>query len=148
MRNILSRDADYVIALTDVYTGTNDFIDAEDAKAKMRHWVGDESRFYPHAAQHDFEAWLLPYWPAIQKMAGHDKHAPQGKPETVNHGKPPSVYIQEIFRAGKAGRSYIKERDGMAILRDSDLMTAINACPELKAFINTILTICNTATIP
>jgi len=53
---------DAVIALTDVYTGTNDFVDAADAKAKMRNWVGQEKRFYPHAAQYDFEAWLLPYW--------------------------------------------------------------------------------------
>lgn len=60
--------ADHVIALTDVYTGTKppDFQDAADAKAKMRQWVGTEPRFHPHAAQYDFEAWLLPYWPTIQ----------------------------------------------------------------------------------
>lgn len=42
--------ADAVIALTDVYTGGDDFIDAVDARTKMRQWVGDEHRFYPHAA--------------------------------------------------------------------------------------------------
>jgi hypothetical protein len=31
--------------LTDVYTGTSDFKDAADAKAKMRKWVGEEKRF-------------------------------------------------------------------------------------------------------
>ncbi|MGH9455208.1 MAG: hypothetical protein ACRD2O_14695 [Terriglobia bacterium] len=42
--------ADAVIALTDVYTGTRDFQDAEDAKRKMREWVGVNDRFFPHAA--------------------------------------------------------------------------------------------------
>src|SRR5437899_1686934 len=70
--------ADAVIALSDVYTGTNEFVDAADAKAKMRAWVGQNSRFYPHAAQHDFEAWLLPYWDDIQRIAGHNRQAPAG----------------------------------------------------------------------
>ncbi len=62
--------ANHVIALTDVYTGTlpRDFLDAQDAKNKMRQWVPGESRFHPHAAQYDFEAWLLPYWPTIQRL--------------------------------------------------------------------------------
>ena len=36
------RPADHVIALTDVYTGSRppDFVDAADAKNKMRQWVG------------------------------------------------------------------------------------------------------------
>jgi hypothetical protein len=49
---------DAVIALTDVYTGTNDFTDAADAKTKMAAWVRNNPKFYPHAAQHDFEAWF------------------------------------------------------------------------------------------
>ena len=51
---IPSKHSDYVIALTDVYTGNNDFTDANDAKTKMRGWVNDR-RFFPHAAQHDFK---------------------------------------------------------------------------------------------
>jgi hypothetical protein len=78
-----------VIALTDVYTGTRDFVDALDAKSQMRAWVGNNSSFYPHAAQHDFEAWLLPYWSEIQKIAGHNRKAQRGLPETVNHNHPP-----------------------------------------------------------
>jgi hypothetical protein len=60
--NDRKRPADAVIALTDVYTGTNppDFPTAADAKHKMRQWVGAEPRFHPHVALHDFEAWLLP----------------------------------------------------------------------------------------
>src|SRR5450759_5376466 len=37
--------ADAVIAVTDVYTGTNDFRDAADAKQKMRMWVGQNDKF-------------------------------------------------------------------------------------------------------
>lgn len=77
--------ADAVIALTDVYTGTREFKDAEDTKKKMRDWVGNEPRFYPHAAQHDFEAWLLPFWSDIQHLAGSTTAKPGVHPELINH---------------------------------------------------------------
>jgi Fe2+ transport system protein FeoA len=64
--------ADAVIALTDVYTGTTGFTDAQDAKSKMRAWVGHNNKFYPHAAQYEFEAWLLPFWGTIQRLAAKD----------------------------------------------------------------------------
>jgi hypothetical protein len=133
--------ADHVIALTDVYTGTTPpaFLDATDAKAKMRGWVGAEPRFHPHVALYDFEAWLLPFWPSIQRLARHNKTAPSGAPEMVNHNKPPSHYIEEIFEIGKSRDSYSKPRDANRILRDNDLSIAINQCPELRSFVNTIL---------
>jgi len=144
------RAADYVIALTDVYTGTNppDFTDAQDAKNKMRQWVGNEPRFHPHAAQYDFEAWLLPYWPTIQKLARHNRAAPPGNPEQVNHNNPPAYRIKEIFEVGQCRKSYVKPRDAGRILRENDLSEAVNQCLELKAFINTILSICGGETIP
>ncbi len=133
------KPSDAVIALTDVYTGTKDFTDASDAKRKMRAWVGEESRFYPHAAQYDFEAWLLPFWSDIQKLAGHNRRAPAGPPEAVNHEKPPSYHIRELFENGTAKRSYSKARDAGRILHGKDLAVAASKCPELKAFLNTIL---------
>ena len=133
--------SDAVIALTDVYTGTNDFIDAADAKRKMRSWVGNNPSFYPHAAQHDFEAWLLPFWSDIQALAGHNKNAPPGPPESVDHTRPPSRHIQEIFRSGTCRDDYSKPRDAARILRGKDLTIAADQCPELKAFLNTILTL-------
>ncbi|WP_375479134.1 DUF4276 family protein [uncultured Nostoc sp.] len=149
VENLLTgRDAfNAVIALTDVYTGTNDFQDAADAKAKMKMWVGNNPNFYPHAAQYDFEAWLLPYWPTIQKLAGHNKSAPRGLPEQVNHNKPPSYHIKEIFESGKK-RSYSKTRDAAKILKNNNLMDAVNLCPELKEFLNTILSLCEIDLIP
>jgi hypothetical protein len=138
----LRTGADAVIALTDVYTGNRDFADAADAKRKMREWVGPNERFFAHAAQYEFEAWLLPYWTDIQRLARHNRHAPSAQPESVNHTKPPSTWISEIFEAGKSGRSYSKARDAARILRDNDLAIAANACAELKGFINTILRLC------
>jgi hypothetical protein len=131
-----------VIALTDVYTGTKDFLNAADAKAKMSVWVGNNPKFYPHAAQHDFEAWLLPFWSTIQELAKYKKSAPSGHPEQVNHDKPPSYHLKEIFEIGKGRDSYIKTRDAKRILEKNDLLVAAKACPELKSFLNTILSLC------
>jgi hypothetical protein len=133
--------SDNVIALTDVYTGTNDFVDATDAKRKMQVWVGHNPKFHPHVAQHDFEAWLLPFWSDIQALAGHNKNAPPGPPEAVNHQRPPAYHIRSIFEIGTCRNSYSKPRDANRILRGKDLSVAAHKCPELKAFLNTILTL-------
>ena len=132
VERLLCTRADAVVALTDVYTGSRDFEDAADAKRKMRSWVGHDDQFFPHAAQYEFEAWLLPYWPDVQRLAKHNRGIPGRTPELVNHNKPPSVWLTEIFEAGKSGRSYSKVRDAGRILRDNDLTVAANACPELK----------------
>ena len=144
------RAADYVIALTDVYTGAQppEFLDAADAKAKMRQWIGSEPRFHPHAAQYDFEAWLLPYWSKIQSLAGHNRAAPSGNPEAVNHNRPPAHRIMEVFEIGKCRDSYVKPRDAARILRENDLSVAVGQCSELKALVNTILSVCGGAVIP
>jgi hypothetical protein len=143
------RPADAVIALTDVYTGANppDFQDASDAKRKMRDWVGQDNRFHPHAAQFEFEAWLLPYWDVLQRLAGHNRGAPGHAPEHVNHSNPPSKHIRELFRTGSKGRAYVKERDANRVLREVDLTVAIAQCGELKALINAILKLCGGACI-
>lgn len=129
---------DHVIALTDVYTGTHDFSDGADAIRKMRAWVGNEPRFHPHVAQYEFEAWLLPYWTTIQKLAGHNRSAPSGQPESVNHSKPPSQHVAEIFKIGSK-RCYSKTIVARRILQDNNLSVAIDACPQLKSLVNTIL---------
>ncbi len=109
VENLLNNNGyDAVIALTDVYTGRQDFNDANDAKETMRRWVDNNPNFYPHTALHDFEAWLLPYWTTIQKRAKHNRSAPSGSPETVNHQQPPSYWIKEIFKIGKCRRDYNK----------------------------------------
>lgn len=137
----LAEGADAVIALTDVYTGTREFADAADAKKKMNDWVGPETRFYPHAAQHDFEAWLIPYWPDIQRLSGSTRAKPSLNPEVLNHTKPQAHRISEIFATGKK-RFYSKPRDARAILAGQDLTVAAAECPELRALLNTILSLC------
>jgi hypothetical protein len=136
--------ADAVIALTDVYTGTHppDFESADDAKKKMQNWVGQEDRFFPHVALYDFEAWLLPYWEKIKALTGSNRAAPAANPEKVDHDKPPAHRVAEVYRTGAKTRSYVKPRDAGRILKDEDLMVAIHACAELKAFINRILELC------
>ncbi len=138
--NDRDRPADAVIALTDVYTGTQppEFKSAADAKAMMKGWVGRNERFHPHAAQHDFEAWLVPYWQRIQQISGSNRAAP-GNPEGINHREPPSKLLKDVFRTGTRGKLYDKELHGSAILKDQDLTIAARSCPELKAFLNTIL---------
>lgn len=137
----LAGGADAVIALTDVRP---DFEDARDAKKNMSQWVGDERRFYPHAAQHDFEAWLLPYWDEIQKITGCSRNAPPGNPELVNRASPPADRIREAFRTGmktKNRRSYLKTRDAKRILAGKDLSIAAVKCRELADLLNTLLKI-------
>ncbi|MEG4361477.1 DUF4276 family protein [Microcoleus sp. C2C3] len=142
VENLLGKDGYHaVIAVTDVYTGTKDFQDAADAKAQMKKWVGNNPKFYPHAASHDFEAWLLPFWSKIQKISGGNRAVPSGSPELVNHNNPPSYRIKEIFEQGKR-RSYDKARDAKSILDGEDLMDAAKKCTELKDFLNTILKLC------
>ncbi len=149
VENLLSGQSAYdaVIALTDVYTGTKDFKDAKDAKTKMMDWVGNNPQFYPHAALHDFEAWLLPYWSTIQKIAKHNRSVPSVSPETVNHNKPPAFHLKEIFHLGKVKEDYNKPIHGKKILEKEDLMLAIQACPELKAFINQIISLCDSSKV-
>lgn len=147
VENLLDK-FDAVIGLTDVYTGTNDFIDASDAKTKMSAWAGNNPDFYPHVAQHDFEAWLLPFWPTIQQLARHNKTAPSGNPELVNHNRPPSYRIQEIFEMGRCRDSYVKQRDAQRILARNDLLESAQVCSELKSFLNTILSLSGGMTIP
>lgn len=139
------KSADAVIALTDVYTGTNDFADAADAKAKMSSWVTGIANFYPHVALHDFEAWLIPYWPKIQRLAKSDRQKPGSNPEAINHNNPPAYRLKEIYRIGACRRDYNKVRDAPKILEGEDLGVAVTECAELKAFVDRIIALCNAA---
>ena len=140
---LLLKEYDHVIALTDVYTGTKDFVDSADAKEKMGAWVGESTAFHPHAAQYDFEAWLLPYWPRIQQFSGYKGAAPPGDPEKVNHLRPPSKHVAEAFRLG-GRRGYVKGRDVEKILEGADLTLAIQKCDQLRELINTFLVVSGT----
>jgi len=132
--------SDAVIALTDVYL---EFSDGNTAKRKMREWVGKEPTFYPHVALHDFEAWLLPHWDDIQNLAKRQSKPFGVRPEDVNHLNPPAYRLKKLFEAGECRDSYSKPRDAGRLLKDNDLLVSIKTCPELKAFINTIIKLCD-----
>src|SRR5437879_3483322 len=134
VNNLVSDGSDAVIALTDVYTGQRDFDDANDAIRQMTQWVGNNSRFHPHAAQYEFEAWLLPYWHVIQRLSGSDRAKPAEDPETVDHNKPPSRWITEAYRTGGKRDGYVKARDAVKILVGQDLEIAARYCSQFKAF--------------
>lgn len=136
--------ADYVIALTDVYP---DYSNAAEARLALRQSVQNRTRFYAHAAQYDFEAWLLPYWSRIQRITGVNQSSPGNNPESVNGNNPPSSRIKEVFRRGQ-GNFYSKSLDAPRILYNQDLNVAIQQCPELKSLVNTILGICRVQAIP
>jgi len=130
---------DHVIWLSDVYPGGRHWKTAAEAKARAREWVGEEPKFHPHVALHDFEAWLLPYWDRIKAHSGSNRREPAANPESVNHSRPPASLLAETYRTGSKGKAYKKPIDAQAILKDQDLLIAINKCPELKAFVNTLL---------
>jgi hypothetical protein len=126
-----------VVALIDVYP---EFSNADEAKRFMRLAVGDEPRFFTHAAQFDVEAWLLPYWDAICQRIGVRQALPGAHPEQVNDQNPPSKRLKELYRRAKPRpREYHKPSEMSVILRDQDLTIAAGQCPELKSFLNTLL---------
>lgn len=133
----LLSECDYVIVLTDVYTGQRSFKDADDAKKQLTQESGNHQRCFVHAAQYEFEAWLLPYWSRVQQIARTKKAVPGKHPEKVNHDRPPSVHLSEAFKSSPTG-CFVKVRDAARIIRDQDLQIAIDACPELKAFVDRI----------
>ena len=128
-----------VIGLVDVVAPEyrTRFANAADAISTLKGLMPGESRFHAHAAQHDVEAWLLPYWDTACRKVSRRQQAPGARPEAVNHGHPPSYHLNELYRL--AGKRYDKPRDAAAILRGQDLRVSANACPQFKAFLNTLL---------
>ncbi|MEM7536473.1 MAG: DUF4276 family protein [Chloroflexota bacterium] len=136
-RELRRRDVLGVVGLIDVFPN---FKNAEEAKRHLRRAVGDEPNFYPHAAQYDVEAWLLPFWNDICRRIGVRQSSPGSKPETVNGMNPPAYRLTNLYkRAKKPKRDYKKAIEMAAILKGKDLAVAAESCPELKAFLNTLL---------
>jgi hypothetical protein len=66
-----------VVALRDVYP---DFATANEAKEYLRSAMPADPRCRVHAAQYEFEAWLLPFWDDIRSRLGVEAHRPAAKP--------------------------------------------------------------------
>ena len=126
-----------VIGLIDVYPN---FVSAAEAKDYLSRAAGEDARFHAHAAQHDVEAWLLPYWADICRRLGmRTRAAPDGQPERVNRVRPPSVRLVELYRLAQPPRKYTKPIELAAILKGKDLTIAAAQCAELEALLNTLL---------
>lgn len=130
-------DVTAVVGLVDVFPR---FADAGGAKSWLKQSVDDAPPFYAHAAQFDVEAWLLPYWDDIYLRIGVQKRRPGAHPERVNGQNPPAYRLAELYQLAKPKpRKYNKPIEMRAILMGKDLTVSANACPEFKAFLNTLL---------
>ena len=123
-----------VIGLLDVYPN---FASAAEVKELMRRAVGDDERFYAHAAQFDVEAWLIPYWEFICHRIGVPRSRPGSNPEQVNNTNPPSKRLGALYQIAK--RKYKKPIEMNAILERQDLTLAARECRELRLLLNTLL---------
>lgn len=128
-----------VIALVDVYPQFPG--GAAEAKRTVRAWLPEDPRCEVHVAKHDFEAWLLHGWQAIVKQSGVTSNPkPWGlRPEDINHNNPPAHRLRDLFSQGKPPRKYKKPIDGKKLFEKLDLAQVAAVCPELKAFLNTLL---------
>jgi hypothetical protein len=125
-----------VVALVDVYPK---FRSAAEAKAFLTR-AADDPRSYAHAALYDVEAWLLPYWEDICRRVGARQPVPGENPELVDELNPPAHRLRALYQLARpAPRRYAKATEMNAILRGKDLAVSAARCPELKAFLNTLL---------
>ena len=136
-----------VVALIDVVCSGRDkqFKNATDAVQFLLGAAPNETRFRAHAAQYDFEAWLMPYWDGIAAKLHQKKQSPGRDPEAINHGRPPSRHLKDLYR--KAGLDYDKPRDALAILTGKDLLESAAKCTQFKAFLNSLLSLSGCAEI-
>jgi hypothetical protein len=143
VRDELQDGVDAVIILTDV-KGPGNYFDAGDAISKIEASLDGLEQLnvcvFVHAAQHELEAWLIPFWPRIQSLLNSDIRKPATPPELLNHDKPPSRRLNEVFLRAKRIR-YSKLIHLESILKGQDLATSANECPGLKALLNRVLAI-------
>lgn len=128
-----------VVALMDVKCAgkPRQFADAAQAIDYLRRLGPKDARYRAHAAQYDFEAWLLPFWDDICKRVGRKQARPGAKPEHVDLDHPPSQRLHDLYR--RAGRRYNKPIEAQAILRGKDLTVSAAQCPQFKAFLDSLL---------
>lgn len=145
-RNLADPAVLAVIGLTDVYPNFDSAMHAKAALTTRVAGSADSKSFRPHVALFEVEAWLLPFWDDIATRLGVQAKRPGDKPEDVNTQKPPSKHIEGLFR--RAGKEYQKARDAPKWLTADRLEIAAQSCPELKAFLNTLLELAGAEPLP
>lgn len=133
-----------VIALLDVYPH---FKSAVEVKAFMRNCVKNSEfadRFHPHAAQYEFEAWLLPFWGDLCRRLKVDAKPPGADPEKVDDQKPPSHHLKDLYRKARS-RGYEKVIEAGKILGRHRIEDAAKECLELSRLLDTLVNVCKQA---
>ncbi|MCX7012395.1 MAG: DUF4276 family protein [Candidatus Sumerlaeota bacterium] len=144
--NLENPDVLGVIALIDVVCSGRSFSNAEEAIRFLRERAPNDPRFRAHAAQFDFEAWLLPYWKEICARLGIQRRPFGPNPETVNSQNPPSRRLQQLYREHE--RVYVKTLEARVILKGKDLTISANRCPQFKSFLNSLLELAGCRPLP
>ena len=132
-----------VIALTDVYPN---FPNAGKAKDFLTGCAKDspyKDIFVAHAAQYEFEAWLLPFWRDICGRLKVSAKEPGANYEQVDDQKPPSHHLKELY--SRAWRKYDKVAEATMILKRHPIEKAAESCPELQALLETLRKLCRTS---
>lgn len=126
-----------VVALIDVYPNHKDAEQAKQALHASAKVGKSETRFRAHAALWELEAWLLPFWDEIADWLGVSAKRPGPHPERINGQNPPSKRLEKLFR--QARRPYNKVVAARRWLTTDRLEEAAMQCPQLKAFLNSLL---------
>ena len=136
-----------VVTLSDVYPK---YRDATQAKETIRSWMPAGGRCHAHVAKHDFEAWLLADWNALLRQAHVARKQPWGmNPEDVDLDNPPAHRISDLFEhEANPRRRYKKPVDGKKLFDALDLERAATMCPELKGFLNCLLSLAGYPPLP
>jgi len=147
--NCARNDVLGVIGLTDVYGVFESGVQAKEALREAVAGCNHVEKFWGHVAQFELEAWIMPFWDDIAKSIGVKAKKPGEKPEEINHEKPPSKHLKELFRRAKQPRrNYDKVRHAWQWLTAKNLQTAAESCPELRAFLNSILKLAGAEPLP
>lgn len=145
--NLQSNDVLGVVAIIDVKCSSRTpFEDSAAAIKFLSAGLENEPRYRAHAAQYEVEAWLLPFWDSVCKKLKQKMQAPGANPEQVDHDKPPSHHLKQLYR--KADRHYDKTRDGPAIAKGKDIEVAAAKCPNLKKLLDSIWFFANLTASP
>lgn len=137
--HVAQGDVAGVVTLTDVYPN---YRNADEATRAIEELVGSDhsEKLRVHAAQYELEAWLIPHWEDIARWLGVSRKPPARNPEDVNNENPPSKHIKALYDAAKGRRlPYDNVSSAERWLTSEGLRRSATECPNLKAFLNSLL---------
>lgn len=133
-----------ILILSDFY-GTDVKGDLENRRKTLLSWLPDDAvrdgRCAVHFAKHEFEAWLLVGWADI--CAGLKvEMKPLGlSPEDINGKNPPSRRLEHLYKTARR-RGYDKVVEGKRHFKSIGIARIAAACPEFRAFLDSLKKLC------